>query len=80
MIPTLENFSGKKAGKDFGVCMMPEFLREGSSVHDFYNPPKTVIGEFDKRSGEALRGYLQGNRSTADTDRNPDRGNGEIRR
>jgi GDP-mannose 6-dehydrogenase len=54
VIPILEKFSGKKAGKDFGICMMPEFLREGTSVHDFYNPPKTVIGEYDERSGELL--------------------------
>ena len=54
VIPRLESFSGKKAGKDFGVCMMPEFLREGSSVHDFYNPPKTVVGELDNRSGQEL--------------------------
>jgi GDP-mannose 6-dehydrogenase len=54
VIPILEKHSSKKAGKDFGICMMPEFLREGSSIDDFYNPPKTVIGEFDKRSGEGL--------------------------
>lgn len=59
VIPILEKHSGKKAGKDFGVCMMPEFLREGSSVHDFYNPPKTVIGEFDSRSGEGLAGIFR---------------------
>ena len=34
--------------------MNPEFLREGSSIRDFYNPPKTVIGELNARSGEAL--------------------------
>jgi len=34
--------------------MIPEFLREGSSVHDFFNPPKTVIGEYDKKSGEIV--------------------------
>ena len=51
VIPKLEACSGKKAGSDFGVCMNPEFLREGTSVEDFYNPPKTVIGELDKRSG-----------------------------
>jgi len=60
VIPILEKLSGKRAGKDFGVCMMPEFLREGSSVHDFYNPPKTVIGEFDGRSGESLAGIFKG--------------------
>ena len=42
VIPALENASGKMAGRDFGVCNNPEFLREGTSVHDFYHPPKTV--------------------------------------
>jgi GDP-mannose 6-dehydrogenase len=54
VIPTLQRCSGKKVGVDFGVCMNPEFLREGTSVDDFYNPPKTVIGELDKKSGEGL--------------------------
>lgn len=54
VIPLLEERSGKKAGRDFGVCMNPEFLREGSSVEDFYHPPKNVVGEFDARSGDAL--------------------------
>ncbi len=54
VIPTLEAFSGKKAGRDFGVCNNPEFLREGTAVYDFYNPPKTVIGEIDERSGELV--------------------------
>jgi GDP-mannose 6-dehydrogenase len=44
LIPILEERSGKSVGKDFGVCFNPEFLREGSSVWDFFNPPKTVIG------------------------------------
>jgi len=54
VIPILERQSGKKAGRDFGVCMNPEFLREGSSVHDFYHPPKHVLGELDRRSGDVL--------------------------
>lgn len=54
VIPTLEKYSGKKAGHDFGVCNNPEFLREGTAVHDFYHPPKTVIGETDTRSGDVL--------------------------
>lgn len=54
VIPTLEEFSGKKAGRDFGICNNPEFLREGSAVYDFHNPPKTVIGEIEERSGDVL--------------------------
>jgi GDP-mannose 6-dehydrogenase len=54
VIPVLEENSGKKAGKDFGVCNNPEFLREGSAVMDFASPCKTVIGELDGASGDAL--------------------------
>ena len=54
VIPVLEEYSGKKAGADFGICNNPEFLREGSAVRDFNAPPKTVIGEFDKASGDIL--------------------------
>lgn len=54
VIPTLEASSGKTAGVDFGVCNNPEFLREGTAVHDYYQPPKTVIGETDSRSGSIL--------------------------
>jgi GDP-mannose 6-dehydrogenase len=54
VIPILEESSGKKAGTDFGVCHNPEFLREGSAVKDFHTPPKTVIGELDKASGDIL--------------------------
>ena len=54
VIPTLEEFSGKKAGTDFGVCYNPEFLREGSAVKDYNAPPKTVIGALDAESGDVL--------------------------
>jgi GDP-mannose 6-dehydrogenase len=54
VIPTLEQYSGKIAGRDFGVCNNPEFLREGTAVWDYLNPPKTVIGETDERSGDIL--------------------------
>ncbi len=54
VIPVLEEFSGKVAGTDFGVCHNPEFLREGSAVRDFNAPPMTVIGELDQASGSLL--------------------------
>jgi len=60
VIPTLEAASGKQAGRDFGVCNNPEFLREGSAIHDFRNPPKTVIGSVDERSGDLLQSLYDG--------------------
>ena len=54
VIPTLEKSSGKRAGEEFGVCVNPEFLREGTAVHDYYHPPKTVIGEVNRASGDLL--------------------------
>lgn len=54
VIPELEESSGLVAGKDFGVCNNPEFLREGTAVFDYDNPPKTVIGETDEESGDLL--------------------------
>lgn len=60
VIPILEETSGKTAGRDFGVCMVPEFLREGTSVKDFFDPPRTVIGEYDCRSGETVAALFDG--------------------
>ena len=60
LIPLLEQESGKRAGVDFGVCVNPEFLREGTSVRDFFDPPKTVVGESDPRSGETVLGLYEG--------------------
>jgi UDPglucose 6-dehydrogenase len=58
VIPLLEK-SGKKAGKDFGVCMSPEFLREGKAVFDFMNPMRLIIGELDEKSGDNLLGIYR---------------------
>ncbi len=57
IVPLLEEYSGKKAGKDFGVCMSPEFLRQGAAVKDTSDPDSVVIGEFDKRSGDFLEEF-----------------------
>ncbi|HEY2376733.1 MAG TPA: UDP-glucose/GDP-mannose dehydrogenase family protein [Gemmatimonadaceae bacterium] len=54
LIPTLEKASGKHAGRDFSVCMNPEFLREGTSLHDFYHPPFTIIGAQTELAGKRL--------------------------
>ncbi len=60
VIPILEEASGKKAGQDFGVSNNPEFLREGTAVKDFRQPPKTVIGQVDAASGDALASIYEG--------------------
>ena len=46
--------SGKTVGRGFGGCSNPEFLREGTALKDFYDPPYTMIGEYDKKSGDQL--------------------------
>src|ERR1044072_248478 len=53
--PTLEQFSGRSRGADLGICINPEFLREGSSIKDFYAPPFTLIGADDAVTEEAMR-------------------------
>ncbi|HKR23221.1 MAG TPA: nucleotide sugar dehydrogenase, partial [Pyrinomonadaceae bacterium] len=55
VVPVLEETSGKKAVKDFGICINPEFLREGSSLKDFYSPPFTLIGADDEETVAAVR-------------------------
>jgi GDP-mannose 6-dehydrogenase len=54
VIPLLEKFSSKKAGEEFGLCINPEFMRESTAVHDYFHPPKTVIGEVNRASGDLL--------------------------
>ena len=47
VIPAIERTSGKRHGNGFAVCSNPEFLREGTSIKDFYDPPFTLIGSHD---------------------------------
>jgi GDP-mannose 6-dehydrogenase len=54
VIPTLERNSGRRVGEGFGVCVYPEFMREGTAVGDFSHPPKVVIGASDDRSWDRL--------------------------
>lgn len=54
IIPLLEKYSGKKAGRDFGVCMNPEYLREKSAEADFSHPWIIVIGSLDEKSDKML--------------------------
>ncbi|MEM1109244.1 MAG: nucleotide sugar dehydrogenase [Planctomycetota bacterium] len=65
--PILEEHAGGKAGEAFGLAMNPEFLREGTSIKDFYDPPYTVVGTdsdrvfadvcelYKESGGEAIR-------------------------
>jgi UDPglucose 6-dehydrogenase len=54
VLPILEENSGKKAGRDFGVGVNPEFLTEGQAVHDFMNPDRIILGAIDERSMQVL--------------------------
>lgn len=55
MIPAIEETSGKKCGVDFAVCYNPEFMREGSAVADFLQPPYTIFGARDPQHLAPLR-------------------------
>jgi GDP-mannose 6-dehydrogenase len=54
LVPLLERASGRTAGDGLGVCVNPEFLREGSAIRDFERPPFTLVGETDPRAGDRL--------------------------
>jgi len=54
IIPLIEKASSKKAGKDFGVVMQPEYLREATANQDFERPWFVLIGELDERSGKTI--------------------------
>lgn len=55
----VEEESGKKMGKDFGLCMQPEFLAEGRSIEDTFKPDRIIIGELDQKAGEILQSLYE---------------------
>ena len=60
VIPIVEEISGKTAGRDFGVVMQPEYLREATAVQDFARPWLITIGELDARSGDVVHQVYRG--------------------
>jgi len=60
IIPLLEEVSGKRVGKDFGICMNPEFMRETTAIQDFHRPPFTVVGTRDDRSAARMNELYAG--------------------
>jgi len=55
----ITKISGKKPGRDYGLCMQPEFLAEGRSIEDTLYPDRIVIGEYDKKSGDILQEFYE---------------------
>ena len=55
----IEEVSGKKRGRDFTVVSNPEFLREGTAVHDYLNPPVTLVGSDSEAAVEKMRRLYQ---------------------
>jgi GDP-mannose 6-dehydrogenase len=60
VIPILEEASGRRVGADFAVCFNPEFIREGTGVADFFEPPFTVFGATDGDHLQPLRDLYEG--------------------
>lgn len=55
LIPILEKTSGRRHGEGFTVCYNPEFMREGSAVADFLQPPYTILGAIHPQHLAPLR-------------------------
>jgi GDP-mannose 6-dehydrogenase len=60
VIRTVEDASGMKCVEDFGVAYNPEFLREGSSLADYYSPPFTLVGANDEHAASVAAGLYAG--------------------
>ena len=55
ILPALERASGKRAGQDFGLAIYPQFLRRGSALEDYLNPPAMILGVTDDETLARLR-------------------------
>ena len=60
ILPLLLESSGRSIGNGLSLVFNPEFLREGSSVKDFHNPPQTVIGSLDEAGYVAMEQMYAG--------------------
>ena len=78
VIPALEAASGKRESKDFAVSFHPEFLREGTAVADFFEPPFTVFDTRDEAQAESLRDLYRWSNSRFFINYAEVRGDGEI--
>ena len=57
--PLIESHSGKRCGEGFGLCVSPEFLREGSALQDVLHPDRVIIGEHEQKSGANLEAFFR---------------------
>src|SRR5260370_2672725 len=60
LLPALEKSSGRKCGRDFGLCYSPEFIALGNVIRDMLNPDLILIGEYDEHSGAVLEDFYKG--------------------
>jgi GDP-mannose 6-dehydrogenase len=58
--PLLEQSAGRRVGDRLSLVFNPEFLREGSSVKDFNQPPQTIVGSVDSAGYDATLGLYTG--------------------
>jgi len=59
IIPAIENSSGKRCGKDFGFCYLPEFVAVGSIIRDMTEPSMVVVGECHPETWPIVQGFYE---------------------
>jgi GDP-mannose 6-dehydrogenase len=63
IVRVLQQESGREVGREFGVVVHPEFMRETNAIADFFDPPYIIIGELDARSGDQVEALYRGFRA-----------------